>query len=188
MQLIIDNAFEDAAFGITPELVRHLGKEHWWDPDGQSELMQDPSFTIHDQVGSFHAMGLALLLNPSTLRRVYDNEFRTAEDKDSITLAEVVGSVTKNVWREVKDKKSASSFRRNLQREHVERLIDLALIDSTSASLRTISALAAQHLRTIDSWAESALGAKLDAYTEAHLGDVRARIAKALEATYVIQR
>lgn len=45
--------------------------------------MQDSSFTVHDQVGSVHGLGLTLILNPSTLRRVYDHEFCTANDKDS---------------------------------------------------------------------------------------------------------
>ena len=188
MNLIIQNAFEDEAFGLTPDLVRHLGKEHWWDPDGINELMEDPSFTVHDQVGTFHAIGLALLLSPSTLRRVYDNEFRTREADDSLTLAEVIGAVTENVWREVAAKGAPSSFRRNLQREHVDRLTDLALLKSTSASMRTISTLATQELRRIDAWAEGAGSGEQDAYTEAHLADVRTRIGKALEASYVIQR
>jgi hypothetical protein len=188
LNLIIENAFEDSAFGITPELVRHLGKEHWWDPDGMSELREDPSFTVHDQVGSFHAIGLSLLLSPATLRRVYDNEFRTAEADDSLTMAEVIEAVTRNVWREVAAKEAPSSFRRNLQREHVDRLTDLALLESTSPSMRAISTLATQQLREIDGWAEAAAGSSNDAYTEAHLADVRTRIEKALEASYVMQR
>jgi len=188
MNLIIENAFEDEAFGLTPDLVRHLGKEHWWDPSGMTELMEDPSFTVHDQVGQFHAIGLSLLLSPGTLRRVYDNEFRTSDADDSFTLTEVIEAVTKNVWREVAARKPASSFRRNLQREHVDRLTDLALLKSTNASLRTISALATQQLRQIDEWAESAGRGKKDAYTEAHLADVRARIGKAIEASYVMSR
>jgi len=32
LQLMMANSFEDDAYGITPELLRHLGREYWWDP------------------------------------------------------------------------------------------------------------------------------------------------------------
>ncbi len=82
-----------------------------------------------------------------------------------------------------------SGFRRNLQHEHVQRLIDLALLHkSPSASMRTVGTLAAQEMRRIDDAAAGALKAKPDAYTSAHLTDIRARIAKAQDASYVIQQ
>ncbi|MCB9896911.1 MAG: zinc-dependent metalloprotease [Planctomycetes bacterium] len=181
LKLIVDHAFRDEAFGLTPELVRHMGKEYWWDPSGEDELMDDASFTVHEAVGGVQALGLSLLLNPTTLRRVYDAEYRAGEDGDALTVAEIVKSVTAAVW-----DGPTSSFRRNLQREHVERLIDLALLgDTSSPVLRTIGSLATEELRGIDARASKGGG---DAYTKAHLADVHARITKALDAAYVIER
>ena len=188
MKLIIENAFEDDALGLTPELVRHLGKEYYWDPSGMGELMADPSVTVHDMVGSVQATGLTLLMNPGTLRRVYDNEYRTQGQDDAFTLSELITGVTDAAWREVKDRSNVSSFRRNLQREHVQRLITLALLDASSPSLRAIGTLATGELRRIDEMAEKALGANPDTYTSAHLSDIRTRIARALDAAYVIDR
>ncbi len=197
LRLIIDNSFEDDAFGLTPELVRHLGKEYYWDPAGMNELMADPSVTVHDLVGSVQAFALTMVMNPTTLRRMYDNEYRTAGADDAFTLTELVTTVSDAAWRECKGAKKGSydagapmisSFRRNLQREHADRLIDLALLDTSSPSLRTISTLAKGELRRIDSMCERALAATPDAYTSAHLEDVRASIGQALEAAYVIER
>ncbi len=198
LDLIIKHTFEDAAFGLTPELIRHMGKRYWWDPKGIQEFMEDPAYTVHDQTGAFHAIGLSLLLNPTTLRRVYDNEYRTAGEDDSLTVAEVVKTVTANAWREYEDADDGeysansplcSSFRRNLQQEHISRLITLALLDSRSASLRTISTLAANELRDIRKLALAKMAAiELDPYTDAHLADVRVRISRALEANYVLPR
>ena len=107
----------------------------------------------------------------------------------AIFLPYIIPSVvTANIWREAKEKKSASSFRRNLQREHVERLADLALVDSNSPSLRTISTLATQELRKIHKLADKASGSGLDAYNDAHLADIVKRIENTLEAKYVVQR
>jgi hypothetical protein len=189
MNLIMDAAFEDAAFGLTPELVRHMGKEYWWDNSGISELMADPSLTIHDTIGGVQGTALTFLMNPTRLRRVYDNEFRTAGQDDRFTLNELVTGVTDRVWREcAAGEKEVSSFRRNLQREHTGRLITLALLESSSPSLRTISTLAAAELRRVDAMAEKALKASPEAYTKAHLEDARTRIARALDAAYVIGR
>ena len=182
MKLIMDNTFRDEAYGLSPDLVRHLGKEYWWDDAGLDELMDDPNFNVHDLVGGFQAIGLTLLMNPTTLRRVYDNEYRV--EGDAFTLSELVSTVRDAVW---DDMGRASSFRRNLQREHVERLVDLSLLaDSTSPSTRTIGTLATQELREIGELA-GAKGKGGDAYNKAHLADVAMRVKRALEAQVMLR-
>jgi hypothetical protein len=187
--------FEDESFGLTPELVRHFGKEYWWDPEGMPELTQDSSYTVHDLVGSLQATGLSLLLNPVRLRRVHDNEFRTAGAENAFTLAELLTGVTDAVWKECKSAPAGSyssarplcsSFRRNLQWEHTGRLVDLVLVkDTPSPAMRAITTLAAQELRRIDSLAKDAETRPLDPASKAHLAELRTRIAKALDAAYV---
>jgi hypothetical protein len=198
LALVIDNAFEDEAFGLTPDLVRHLGREYWYDPAEFNNLMDDPSYDVHDTVGGIQAVTLTLLMNPTKLRRIYDNEYRAQDAEDVLTLAEVVTSITDAIWRECEtptdhpysaESPMISSFRRNLQREHVQRLIDLALLeDMPSPAVRTISAMAVQELRRIDEMAGDAENGGPDPYTVAHLSDVRQRIGKALDAAYVITR
>ena len=197
LKLVMDNAFEDTSFGLTPELVRYLGKEHFWDGPAVEELVQDTSFTVHDSIGGVQSIALTMIMNPTRLRRLYDNEFRTSGTDNFISMNEVVRTVTDNVWREYAkpsgsfNEKSpmASSLRRNLQREHLERLVTLSLLrDSGSASIRAISSLARLELKRVDALAEGALKSSPDAYTKAHLDDARTRIAKTLEASYVVTR
>ncbi|MHC5026046.1 MAG: zinc-dependent metalloprotease [Planctomycetota bacterium] len=198
LNLIIENTFHDDAYGLTPEIMRHMGLEYWFDPAAMDELMEDPAIDAHDMIGGIQATALTLIMNPATLRRVYDNEYRAQGSDDILTLSEVVNTVTGSIWNECGSDESeysaaspmVSSFRRNLQREHVARLIDLALLDDVpSPSFRTISALATQELRRIDSLAEGVITKKsLDDYSAAHLADVRTRIGKALDAAYVQTR
>jgi hypothetical protein len=194
LAFVLRNAFCDDAFGLTPELVRHLGKEYWWDPAGVGELQQDANYSVHDLVAGVQSFGLTSLLNPARLRRVHDNQFRTTGQKDAFTLAELFTTVTDEVWKECAAKGASyseaeplcSSFRRNLQFEHVARLTDLVLFkDTPSPALRTITAFAAAELRRIDALAKAATEKKLDATTAAHLADLRKRIEKALDAAYV---
>ncbi len=197
LKLIIDNAFEDSAFGLTPDLVRHMGKQHFFDPDAITEVQQDASFTIHDSIGGVQSFALTMVLNGPGLRRIYDNEFRTAGSDNPLTMVEVVRTVTDSVWREYANpsgsftasKPMTSSLRRNLQREQLERLVALSLAeDSGSASLRAITTLARAELKRVDAMAEAGLKASPDPYTKAHLEDARTRIARTLDAAYVIPR
>lgn len=196
LKLVIDNAFYDDAFGLTPELVRMFGLQYWPDEPGFATVLQDPSYNVHDTIAGVQATALTLILNPTTLRRLYDNEFRTNGAENPITLSEVFNAVTDAIWSEydqpAKGKYSAanpmvSSFRRNLQREHLERLISLAMVrDAASPAHRTIANLSRLKLRQIDEKLEKVAGAgSVDDYTLAHALDCQARIKPALEAVYV---
>jgi hypothetical protein len=201
LALLTANAFDEEAFGLTPELVRHMGKEYWWDPEGIPELSQDTSYSVHDLVGGFQAMGLALVLNPVRLRRVHDAEFRTRAEKDPFTLAELLSTVTDSVWKDhlpggkgravesstkARGTPTSSSFRRNLQFEHTSRLIDLVLVgDTRSPALRAIATLATAELRRIDGLLEAAGEREAEPAAAAHRADLRVRIGKALDAAYV---
>lgn len=185
LALVMDNAFDDSAFGLTGDLVRRFGKEYWWDAENEDELMEDPSATVHDLVGGVQATALTLVMNPSRLRRVYDNEFRTSGD-DAFTMAELVTKVTDRVWAEDRIAGS-SSFERNLQQEHLGRLIDLALLESTSPTMRAIGTLSRGELVRI-SERVGTVPNSASPYVKAHLRDTASRIAKALDASYVITR
>lgn len=190
LNLIIDNTFKDEAFGLTPELVRAMGKQYWWDPSGISELMQDQSYSVNSLVGGIQATSLSLLMNPTRLRRVYDNEFRA--EGDALTLDELVTTVTDAAWTELDSPARGleiSDFRRNLQKEHTNRLITLALMDTTtSPSMRTVSTLATAELRRVNDMIKAGVQSRPDTYTMAHLQDLNKKIDNALSAAYVISR
>jgi len=139
-----------------------------------------------------------MLLNPTRLRRIYDNESLVDRDQDAVTLPELMETVTNSVFTELNAKPQGkftsrkpmiSSFRRNLQRELVDRLIELAQPGSDNiAAAKPISNLAMLHLRQLKKDIEKTLQtdpAAVDAYTKAHLEDAQVRITKALDATYI---
>jgi hypothetical protein len=81
-----------------------------------------------------------------------------------------------------------SSLRRNLQREHMQRLLDLVLETSDdTAAYKPISNLARMELRSLSDRIKASLdkcGNKMDAYTRAHLTETKERVDRALEAGY----
>ena len=197
LDFVIENTFKDEAFGLTQDLLRRMTLDKWWDDWGS--VLSDATWPIHDQIMSIQAYTLARLMYPTTLRRVYDNEFLVPADQDAVTLPELLDTLTKAIWSELDrkpDKKYTarkpmiSSLRRNLQREHLERLIDLSKSDSRStAAHKPISNLVLEQLRQIrQSKIDPVLEThdeNLDPYTRAHLKDASMHVKKALEAQYV---
>jgi hypothetical protein len=193
LNFVIDNSFFDDAFGLTPDLLVHLVGDSWRDDRGSS--MSEMAWPVHDQVAAIQASTLSQIINPTVLRRIYDNEVRTPADQDALTLAEVMNIVTGAVWKELgnlnagnyTDRKPAiSSLRRNLQAEYVGRLFDLSRdIRGSNAALKPIANIATMTLVDLKAKLAAARDtAGLDTYTKAHLSDLHDRIAHFLDAKY----
>ena len=199
LKFVIENTFNDEVFGLTPELLSHLSVDKWLDGRGfHNSFMQDAAWPVHDKVMGIQASTLTMLMNPTTLRRVYDNEFRIAADKDTITLPEILTTIGDSIWTELDNapnekftarKPLISSLRRNLQDEHLDRLVDLVMPGAGSnEAYKPISNLALLQLKKIVAKSKALLkrgGNKIDPYTTAHLTKVQTKIEKALNAEYI---
>lgn len=194
LKFVIDNTFRDEAFGLNADLLRRMASDRWLDEGGVDEA----TWPIHDTIMGVQASALTMVMNPTTLRRVYDNEFRVPSDQDALTLPEVMETVRKSIWSELDQKVDKavtprqpmiSSLRRNLQREHLTRLIDLSLPGAgSSAAYKPIANLALEEIRKIRVSAENCQkenGEKLDAYTQAHLAEIQQVIDKTLNAEII---
>ncbi len=94
-------------------------------------------------------------------------------------------------------KVAVSTIRRNLQREHVTRLVRIVLgpkpdmfsfstlifLDFERPAPADARALARQHLREIDARIKVALGQDIDTMTQAHLEELDQQIDKTLKAS-----
>ncbi|QDT13206.1 zinc-dependent metalloprotease [Planctomycetes bacterium K23_9] len=197
LEFVINTSFKDDAYGLTPKLLERMSVDKWLDSGGTSAMSSEAAWPIHDRILGVQASALTWLMNPTTLRRVYDNELRLPEDEDALTLPELLGTINKAVWTELEQdcpegrndrKPMISSLRRNLQREHMQRLLDLVLESSDdTAAYKPISNLARMELRNLSAKIESSIkkcGKKMDAYTLAHLTETKERVDRALEAGY----
>ena len=197
LQFVVENAFRDEAYGLTPEMLRYLTTDKWLDGDHFFSAFEDATWPVHDRIMGLQASTLTMLMNPTTLRRVYDNEFRVPADQDALTLAELLQTLRSAIWTELENepngdysprKPMVSSLRRNLQREYVSRLIDLMMpVRNETAVHKVISNLARMQLKEINGQIGKLLKdeKKLDAYSRAHLSQVSEQIDRALEATYI---
>lgn len=195
MQFVIENSFYDEAYGITPDLLTHTSVDKWW--DDINSVFADAAMPIHDRVMGMQASALTMLLNPQTVQRVYDYELFVPENEDTLTLAELMETVTESIWSEVGEKATKkyttrkpmiSSLRRNLQREHLDRLISMSFATSGfNSSAKPVKMLSMMHLRSIKKHVDTTLesSGNLDAYSLAHLEEISHRVSKAIDASYM---
>ncbi len=190
LAFIIDNGLNEDAFGLTPELLAKLGADRWFDSGWGSSA----DLPVQDTILGAQSSALTMILNPMRLRRVMDNEVRTPADQDALSVPEILTALRDAVWKDSEGSSDRytprnpmiSPFDRNLQREHLDRLISLATGRSWgSASGRTMASLARQELREIRSWISEASSVEMDSYSRAHLADAKERIDRALEANYI---
>ena len=188
LEFVINHSLFDEAYGLSPELINKMSYDKWID-DGMGAMTTHATWPIHDRIIGFQASVLTSLMNPTVLSQVYDNEYRVAADEDALTLAELMDKIRAAVWQELEadalaqgdDRNpSISSLRRNLQTEHLQRLIDLSnQTKSSVAALKPISNLASMMLTNLGTEINSALDEqsdKIDTYSRAHLLDAKKRI------------
>ena len=197
LEFVINNAFYDKSFGLTPEMLRHMTVDKWLDRGGYFSSFDDATWPVHDRIMGIQASTLTMLMNPATLTLVYDNEFRIPAEEEMISLPELLERISAAIWSELDNKPTErctarkpwiSSLRRNLQREHLERLIDLTMPDAGyGAAYKPISNLATMKLRALQKSISGALDHRgmLDPYSVAHLSEAKLRIEKALDAQYI---
>jgi hypothetical protein len=190
LRFVIENGFRDSAFGLTPELLVHMTADKWQDRG-------DSAWPVHDQIVGLQSTALTMMLNPTTLMRVHDNEMRTPADQDALTLPGLIEALTAEIYSELdtgldgatytERKPMISSLRRNLQSAMTDRLVSLATGDGRMP--RAIRTVSLHHLRKLDARLgkvmEQAGGGQLDTYSLAHLEDVRERVQKAINTVYV---
>ena len=195
LKFVVENSIRDEAYGLTPELLNHMPGDHF--ADYFTQITNEHAWPVHDRIMGIQASTLSQLMNPTVLRRVYDNEFRIPDTKDALTLNELLTTISDSIWSELEKtpkgkfserKPTISSLRRNLQAEHIQRLMDLGVEKRGGAAMKPIANLATMNLRQLQTQLEeSAENDNLDAYTKAHLQDALHRVTKWLDSQYVVR-
>lgn len=188
LALLDEHLFSERAFELRPGQLRQLGARTWehWGEQGTWEGRVDVPYA--EEIAGLQRTTLAELTSPHRLSAIRSAELKYGE-RNVLTLPELMSSLTEGIWTEAWNApgRNAGPLRRELQRAWVDRLVELLLAppEGTPGDAR---ALARRELDRID----ERLGKRLappsdfDAYTEAHLRDVRKRIGKALTAAYAM--
>ena len=183
LAFLTEHIFGANAFAWTPELLNKLAPERWWDFTDAIWNQRRIDYPIHEVVLNIQRQPLHRLYDPLLLSRVQDLELRY-EERDPFTMPELFAELRQAIWAELETGSSIDSFRRNLQRAHLDKLVGL-LVDPSAGGPEDARALARVDLKEIAAGINALLDSPsptLDAYSQAHLDETRALIAAALAA------
>ncbi len=185
LKFLTSNIFDPDAFNFPRSLLNKLAPERFWDFTGAVWRMRRIDYPIHDVVLSIQRGSLYSLYDAIRLSRLLDLELRYGKNETPFTMPELFEGVRNAIWVELENAKNINSFRRNLQRAHLNRLIRL-VVNPVRGAPEDASTLARADLVALKAAIDKTLSTPgPDTHTRAHLDETAARINAALKAGIV---
>ncbi|MFH2055452.1 MAG: zinc-dependent metalloprotease [bacterium] len=183
MQFLKDRIWAPNTFQFDASLVNKLQPERMPDFNYSVYRMERIDYPLHDRILAIQTQPLRQIYNPTTLHRLSDITMHYAPGEDVYTMTDVFQDVRRAIWTpEITGPQNITSTRRNLQRAHLDILIDL-VTDTKLKVPEDARTLARVDLRTLKGAISSALGSNnLDTITRGHFEESLARIDAAMQA------
>ena len=189
LAMLAGDVFGPGSFRFPPELLRRASISYF-DIENNRELgnpVPTPDIAIDQQVLALQRLALDPLLSDTVAQRLLNNEAKTAASKEALGLSELYGTLHRSIWSELKSGKDIPLLRRNLQREHANKLAAALLRPSASmpADARALFRADARTLRAELAAARSKSGYSTEA--KAHIAEMTALLDEVLKASLVRQ-
>ena len=178
---LVEHGFSQDAFELPPEVLQKFGANRWshWDSDLTTAGRID--YPYHTEVLDLQSELLERITTSSVFARIRDAEMKFG-DAEVLTIPELLESLSDAIWSEARAGTSVPSMRRDLQRAHLDRMIEL-VTDAPGGTPADARSVARMTLEDLGNDLAAGLGSRdLDAYTRAHLNESRVRIERALAA------
>jgi hypothetical protein len=190
LAFLVERVFSEQALALPQDVLAQFGSNRWFHWGSTATWNGRIDYPYHEQVVGFQSAVLGQVLSPFRLSAIRDGETKFGA-ANVVTIPDVMDEVTRAIWSEVwtGPGRNVSATRRDLQRAYIDQLTTIV---ATPADRTPADARAVARARLVD--LNRRIGARLtppvtfDAYTTAHLQEVRARIGKALEAGLEVER
>lgn len=114
------------------------------------------------------------LTDEEMMMRMIENE--ALNGSDAYTLTELFDDLRRGVWSELYNGRKIDTYRRNLQKEHINRLGELMNLEEEKYANSDIPTVAMASLTRLERDVKSGLARQNDAISKAHLQDIQKRI------------
>ena len=186
LDFLLGEILAEDAFNFDPDLLNKLAPERDWDFRGTVWRMSRIDYPIHDYVRWIQSGTLYRLHHPRIFARVRDNELKFPKGESVYTLSEHFQKITTSLWSELEQNKNINSFRRDLQKSHVE-VLSIILLNEKNYFHSDAVALARASLRSLHSDIKETLETGyFDDYTQAHLSESANKIQSVYKAQTVL--
>ncbi|TVQ63717.1 MAG: DUF5117 domain-containing protein [Phycisphaerales bacterium] len=201
LDMLIERVLSESSFQFDRELLATFQPEKWYLPTFGSWGDAAEEFDVHGMtnLAQFFILSDLMFVNGP---RLLNQELRVDPDSDALTAPELYARLTGAIWSEFENRPArdarrhtnlrpkVNAVRRNLQREHVEQLVDMGYRVPPSVATpayRQLQTLAVHELRQIRDrigpWLEGNAAANLDDYTRIHTAELARLIDATLEAS-----
>ncbi len=188
LNLIATGVFATESFRFKPEFLRSMGIDYLnigWGGGQASRL--NPDFSLRNRVLALQTGVLSQLLSDTVLARLLDSEVKVDKAGEALTLNELFAALRSSIWSELKSGDSIPGPRRDLQREHLRRIV--AVLTRPSPTTPTdATALFREEAKQLTAQIKAAAkGSKRDRETRAHLTEAAGLLDEALKAPLIRQ-
>ncbi len=186
LNFILENILAEDTFDFDPELLNKLAPERGWDFKGTVWRMSRIDYPIHDYVRFIQSGSIYRLHHPRIFARIRDNELKFPKGESIYTLTEHFQNITTSLWTELEQNKNINSFRRDLQKSHIE-VLSIILLNEKRYFHSDAVALARASLRKLHAIIKESLEmGDFDDYSHAHLSESANKIQSIYKAQTVI--
>jgi len=180
LQLIALNVLSIDSLAVTPTLQRRLAPDY--DDRGDNPTLPT-DYPVPQRLLDLQRAVLAQLMSDAVAARILDNVGKAERPDAAFQLSELYGRLNRDIWSELAQGGDISATRRELQREHLNRVsaVLLRISPQTRADARSLMRVQALQLQTQLDKALKRKGA-MNAETRAHLQDSADALNQALSA------
>ena len=192
LKMIETGIFAADSFRFKPEFLRRLSIDYFdrveTDYDGGIEaLPRGFDYSLPDQVLAVQRSVLNRVMSEGVAQRLLDSEAKLDDPTQALKLSELYATLHRSIWSELKSGKDIPLLRRNLQREHANKLAT-ALLRPAATMPADARALFRADTRALRAELAAAGGRKsYSPAAKAHIDEMTAMLDEALKASIVRQ-
>jgi hypothetical protein len=175
LRMLTDSLFKVDSFQFSPAMVSRLAVDHF-SPHAR------PDVSVGARVLSLQAQALDQLMSDGVATRLLDSQEKLDDRKQALSLAELYGTVQHAVWSELRSGKEINGMRRNLQREHLKRLV-AALLRVSANTPADVRSLQRENALRLQRELQAALDKPWSREAKAHLAESQETLTQALKAS-----
>ncbi len=177
LDLIVQAVLGADGLTLSPALQRRLAPDYL----DRGDFGTPTDFSLPQRLLDLQRAVLAYLMSDNVAARVLDSAAKFDKPRDAFTLAELYAPLNKALWSDLERGRSVPAARRELQRDHVNRLAVALLRPQQRADARSLLRVQAQQLLARLEASNRHPGAR-DAETRAHLQDSAETLRQAFSA------
>lgn len=175
LQMLTDSLFKTDSFKFSPATISRLAADHF-------SMRGRPDVSVGARVLALQSAALDQLMSDGVAIRLLDSQEKLEDSKQVLGLGELYGTLQNAVWSELRSGRDISGMRRNLQREHLKRLV-AALLRVSAGTPADVRSLQRENALQLRRGLQAAMTRPISREARAHLSESYETLSQALKAS-----